>query len=121
MTIDEKSAVDCIDRQATLNAIIKRLGIKNETYLLEAERAIYQQILAMPPVTPQETRWIPCSERLPEENGVYIISYEDAVTWLEWFNGKWFFYPSNPAREETGTIIAWMPLPEPYKTESEVK
>lgn len=63
--------------------------------------------------------WIPCSERLPEENGVYIISYEDAVTWLEWFNGKWFFYPSNPAREETGTIIAWMPLPQTYKQEVE--
>ena len=46
--------VDCIDRQATLDAIIKRLGIKNETYLLEAERVIYQQILAMPSVTPQE-------------------------------------------------------------------
>ena len=45
--------VDCIDRQATLDAIIKRLGIKNETYLLAAERAIYQQILAMPSVTPQ--------------------------------------------------------------------
>lgn len=47
------SGVDCIDRQATLDAILKRLGIKNETYLLEAERAIYQQILAMPSVTPQ--------------------------------------------------------------------
>ena len=53
--------VDCIDRQATLDAIIKRLGIKNETYLLEAERVIYQQILAMPSVTPQEPKtghWI---------------------------------------------------------------
>ena len=46
-------AVDCIDRQATLDAIIKRLGIKNETYLIATERAIYQQILAMPSVTPQ--------------------------------------------------------------------
>lgn len=64
-----------------------------------------------------EQRWIPVSERLPEKNGVYIVSYEDAVTWLEWFNGKWFFYPSNPAREETGTITAWMPLPEPYRGE----
>lgn len=33
-------AVDCIDRQVTLDAIFKRLGIKNEKYLLEAERAI---------------------------------------------------------------------------------
>lgn len=63
--------------------------------------------------------WIPVSERLPEKNGVYIVSYEDSVRLLEWFNGKWFFYPSNPAREETGTITAWMPLPKPYKAESE--
>lgn len=69
----------------------------------------------------EQTEWFPCSERLPEENGVYIVSYEDSVRLLEWFNGKWFFYPSNPAREETGTIIAWMPLPEPYKVESEEK
>lgn len=61
------------------------------------------------------SEWIPCSERLPEKNGVYIVSYEDAVSWLYWFNGKWFFHPSNPAREETGTIYAWMPLPEEYK------
>lgn len=39
---------DLISRQATLNAIIKRLGIKDESYLLEAERLLYQQILAMP-------------------------------------------------------------------------
>lgn len=68
-------------------------------------------------ISEKSNKWILCSERLPEENGVYIISYEDAVTWLEWFNGKWFFYPSNPAIEETGTIIAWMPLPKPYKAE----
>lgn len=55
--------VDCIDRQATLDAIIKRLGIKNETYLLEAERVIYQQILAMPSVTPQE----PILDKIREE------------------------------------------------------
>ena len=45
---DEMS--ELIDRQNTLQAIIKRLGIKNESYLLESERALYQQILAMPTV-----------------------------------------------------------------------
>jgi len=63
--------------------------------------------------------WIPVSERLPEENGVYLACYEDATVLLDWFNGKWFFHGKNPAVEETGTIIAWMPLPEPYKAESE--
>jgi hypothetical protein len=60
-------------------------------------------------------KWIPCKVRLPEENGVYIVSYEDSVRLLAWFNGKWFFHPSNPARKETGTVIAWQPLPEPYE------
>ena len=77
-----------------------------------------EQVDSAPTIEPEQ-RWIPCDERLPEENGVYVVSYEDAVTWLEWFNGKWFFYPSNPAREETGTILAWMPLPEPYREEGE--
>ena len=80
----------------------------------ECEKCIFKPFKQFQP----EQQWIPVSERLPEKNGVYIVSYEDAVTWLEWFNGKWFFYPSNPAREETGTIIAWMPLPECYRGES---
>ena len=41
---------DLISRQDTLNAIIKRLCISGEKYLLESERVIYQQILAMPSV-----------------------------------------------------------------------
>lgn len=67
----------------------------------------------------EQTGWILTSEKLPKKNGVYIASYEDAITLLYWFNGKWFFHPSNPAREETGTIIAWQPLPQPYRAEME--
>lgn len=66
----------------------------------------------------EKDRWIPVTERLPEENGTYLACYEDATVLLDWFNGKWFFYRTNPAVEETGTIIAWRPLPEPY-TEKE--
>lgn len=66
--IDKDLAVDCIDRQATLDAIIKRLGIKNETYLLEAERAIYQQILAMPSVTPQLSSELEKNSKKLEKN-----------------------------------------------------
>ena len=65
----------------------------------------------------EKDRWIPVTERLPEENGTYMACYEDATVLLDWFNGKWFFYRTNPAVEETGTIIAWRPLPEPYTEE----
>lgn len=69
-------AVDCIDRQATLDAIIKRLGIKNETYLLEAERTIYQQILAMPSVTLQEPT---TKDNLAVEEGPKINEVLDKI------------------------------------------
>ncbi len=69
-------------------------------------------------IKPQQ-QWIPANKKLPEKNGIYIVSYEDAVTCLAWFNGKWFFYQSNPAREETGTITAWCEFPEPYRGKQE--
>lgn len=61
----------------------------------------------------KQPRWIPCSERLPEEYAQYLICYEDGecfVYWLEdadWARGV----------IEKEHIIAWMPLPEPYKGE----
>ena len=62
---------------------------------------------------PSAQQWIPCSERLPEEYAQYLICYEDGecfVYWLEdadWARGV----------IEKEHIIAWMPLPEPYKGE----
>lgn len=67
----------------------------------------------------EQERWIPVTERLPEENGRYIICYEDTTTFLDYFNGKWFFPLGKHAMacEETGTIVAWRPLPEPFQEE----
>lgn len=67
----------------------------------------------------EKDKWIPVTERLPEENGRYIICYEDATTFSDYFNGKWFFPLGKHAMacEETGTILAWRPLPEPYTEE----
>ena len=68
--------------------------------------------------------WIPCSERLPEEDGQYLItvkykhvndSYEDIYAEHgEWYDGRWdMFCFGHCGKVED--IIAWMPLPEPYK------
>lgn len=62
------------------------------------------------------SNWTLIKDNLPKENGRYLVSYEDAVTILNFFNGKWFF-PVNGggciAHEETEPNLAWMPLPEP--------
>ena len=76
---------------------------------------IKKYILTIPSADrPQE--WIPCSERLPEESGMYFCTcndgYDNRTTFVKYQKrfSKW---------DLTGTrsywgVIAWMPLPEPY-------
>ena len=80
-----------------------------------------------------ETKWIPCSERLPEEDGMYLVSVnpyyvppKDYTTDALYFHkGVWKYMdilkvhhaivPELVLREFEWPIIAWMPLPEPYQ------
>ena len=54
-------------------------------------------------------RWIPVTERLPEESGEYLVAI-GSMLYFSWFyksDGVWSF--------KNADITAWMPLPEPYK------
>ena len=120
---------DCISRQAAIEAINKYGSVWMEyTEVMSideiAERALKaskQSMIKilhdMPSVTPArpKSEWIPVSERLPEwgervltidNDGDYEINHIMDDEYDEWF----YDYD----------IIAWMPLPEPYKAESEV-
>ena len=64
-------------------------------------------------------RWIPVTERLPEERGTYLVTVVDgtikravAQWWHDVDNGKGYFVCDDCYAED---IVAWMPLPEPYK------
>ena len=70
----------------------------------------------------KETQWIPCSERLPEEEEYILLSFANC-TGLDigryendGENDK--FYPGDDEKSYSSYGIfvnAWMPLPEPYK------
>ena len=76
--------------------------------------------------TIEERKWIPCSERLPEEEEDSLITdgesmavgyyRQDAKAWdsadFGWIENREKGYGINE-------VIAWMPLPEPYKGEQE--
>lgn len=102
-----------IDADALIESLSKNCP---EDPMTEAIVEIFKACVDSEPTIEAESQWIPCSSgELPKKNGVYLACYEDVTVPLDWFNGKWFFYKSNPAVEETGSIIAWMPMPKPYK------
>ena len=63
--------------------------------------------------------WIPVKDRLPEAAGEYLVTYNpcyweevynDIFVGLDTFRGK-----KTWAKKKYQRIIAWQPLPEPYK------
>ena len=64
-----------------------------------------------------EGKWIPCGERLPEdEKEVLITIFEDSI-YLGWYDLTDKQWRTEEFDCEEGEVIAWMPLPEPYKGE----
>ena len=95
----------------------------------------------------QRGNWIPVSERLPENNEAVNITYvnHDPESYYSsvkdmpftatgvYFSGSWYWWSSTvqdyldeygrfePCKiDEAVEILAWMPLPEPYKKEGEL-
>jgi hypothetical protein len=70
--------------------------------------------------------WIPCSERLPEKHGYYLVttdgSHNAVIDIAEY--GKFFRKPEYEyvcEWNKASRVIAWMLLPEPYKKEGGVE
>lgn len=100
---------DLISRQAAIYAIEKRMDdITCEEFAEGMSEAITEISLL-----PSAQQWIPCSERLPDENGRYLTTNSSwgyfEVDWNVWINGEWLYPNENP--------VAWMPMPEPWKGE----
>lgn len=73
----------------------------------------------------EQTRWIPCNERLPKKSGIYWCTFGRTN-----YTGKDYYTTESDAKEifdepeeysgwQSKNVIAWMPLPESYKEESE--
>lgn len=116
--LEQQPSEDCISRESVLRLVEQYPNIIGNRCV-----GLMADIKHLPSVTPQQTSWIPCSERLPERD-VNVLTYHrnvsfdyQYVSWIDDYSGKWAGFIGNLSDE----VLAWMPLPEPYKAESEDK
>ena len=138
---------DLIDREEAIKAVYdKDIGMLTQWDIGRNAGIDYaiKQLEKLPSAQPEQ-RWIPCSERLPDDLA------EVNVTWVNhdpepyygfaknkpftasavYYEGKWYWYSSVcadvlgeygrndvDAVDDTIEITAWQPLPEPYKGET---
>ena len=132
--LEQEPCDDCISREEAIKACLDGW---NKGY-----KEILEDIRNLPSVNPSPCDWIPVSERLPEKRGSYLVTQKAIfpghilrrivgyalnlhdVDEYD-FKGKkrpgWYEYDIEWGYRELEDITAWMPLPEPYKAESEGK
>lgn len=63
------------------------------------------------------SKWIDVKDRLPEDDEDVLICSRNGIMYIAWyFDEEWQTVDSDIY---DGDVIAWMPLPEPYKKEVE--
>lgn len=64
-------------------------------------------------------KWIPCSEQLPEKEGIYIVT-DDAGGMTTVSTDEFSHYEDGePMWMFSQNVTAWMPLPEGYRGEQD--
>lgn len=130
MTVEIKSDGSLFDEFFRLkHEIIKKYGVepRGDIRNATAEKMLIEQAYLKGYIDgkAEAMQWIPCSERLPEdENIMYWTTHEDGSVVMHGFtkkNGFIFNWEVDDLekRKRQGDVIAWKPisLPEPYKEE----
>ena len=58
--------------------------------------------------------WIPCSERLPEDSVEVLVCKQSGILDFDMYEYQYEDWKFN-SKNHKNTVIAWQPLPEPYK------
>lgn len=75
---------------------------------------ISKEVETMPSVTPKQT-WIPVSEELPEQGQEVICQCRANIIKVLKLDADFDWYQDADHCYMNGFVIAWMPLPEPYR------
>jgi len=99
----ETHACDLISRQALC-----------EYALNQKDKSVTPNDIMRFPSARSEQIWIPCSEKLPDEDGIYLVT--DDSGGVKETHESWFIECDDGTPSwDLANVTAWMPLPEPYK------
>lgn len=108
---------DTISRAAAINAICEdgtRLERQGKYTMTMAERK--QRDADILDALPSAQQWIPCKTALPEHDGEYLVTKKsfgwNCTGYIETDIAR---YEKKNGWHKADQVIAWMPLPEPYK------
>jgi hypothetical protein len=112
-------------RPEYLNPQQKKLASYNQGWN-DAIDEYFDRIKEIPAADKPKDEWIPCSERLPENDELMLVYYidprENAVdTWIGWheMENVWYIDGKAHGKEFGNEVLAWMPLPKPYIEDGE--
>lgn len=119
---------DLINRQDAIDALKQHYWdselqkAKDDPCVIDAMTDLDIRIIKALPSSQTEQRWIPCSERLPEEWRDVLLSFDKSIT--EWTNVGYMFrdeetfeywFQSDGMSYKKDDVLAWMPLPDAYE------
>ena len=82
--------------------------------------ALKKGLQKVPSVMPKQPRWIPVTERLPEDEQNVLVTYKttDKIHPCQYHDdgsrNPWYSY-IDQCRAHMNVVLAWMPLPEAWK------
>ena len=108
-----------IDADALITAVLKN-AIDYAVVFGDSEmHRLLVQVIAHQPTIDIEPHWIPCSERLPEDDRSKVVTLANGNAEVGYYsNGDWWCV-GDKVTLENQTVIAWMPLPKPYEVNHE--
>lgn len=108
--------MDLISRQAAIDAADRAdyPGLAVEVVKTVTDEVV-KELKQLPSEQPNQ-RWIPCSERMPkvDEEVLATTVWDDVTIACRIGVDEWFIHEGG-TNATTEDLIAWMPLPNPYK------
>ena len=114
--------VDLINRDAVRRELNAQYAVARSTKNPDAVEQVLREVSEFVDSLPALNRWIPCSERLPEQGQKVIVQFRYSnntgtaiSTAQRTYSGSWIVDAMRYADKERITIQAWMLQPDAYE------